>query len=371
MVAVIARTFARQVSAVKLSRSRRMRLSFKAAASTKRQVQVEKAVPAVPAALVARAVVNHPFAAMAQLRPTRFVTMATTMTAMDAETLHRVWTERPTCAGGDTQGVRRCEAGAWVEETCEGENICEDGACRPPRVCEDGVSRCSDGDGSAARERCVDGQWTAPELCQSGMVCVRGACEMACDEGLTRCAARGTNAIERCVNSIWVADRACGVAETCRLGQCVGVAMMCQDGQRRCSPEMPNVPQTCRDGNWANGLACARDEACQDGECIGRRCLEGTTRCADNNLETCDANGAWAPERCAEGCGTPEGGEAQCMCNDRLPGECTEGRLVFAINCVNGFEQSQQCMGNCTVDARGEARCSYGSGQYLASPRDG
>ena len=270
--------------------------------------------------------------------------------------------ERTTCIAGDTQGVRRCVAGEWVEESCEGGNICENGACRPPQVCEDGDARCSDGDGSAAREQCVDGQWTAPELCESGMVCVRGACEMACDEGLSRCTIDRTNATERCVNSVWVAGEQCRLAEMCVRGSCVSAAMMCEDGARRCNPDDMDAPQLCMNGNWTNERQCPPGTECQAGECLRTSCLrEGRTRCsadAAEVLETCLADGSWSPERCAEGCGTPVGGEAQCMCNDRLPGECTEGRIVFAVNCVNGFEQRRQCESNCTIDMRGEARCT-------------
>ncbi len=119
----------------------------------------------------------------------------------------------------------------------------------------------------------------------------------------------------------WADSETCGEGTECTVQDRVAVCAIagpCTDGTTRCSSDRSEV-ETCQGGDWNVTATCEQDQLCNDlgetAQCIDAACTEGETRCADNEVETCNALGLWTvTETCEQDqvCEV-EGGEAMCV----------------------------------------------------------
>ena len=125
----------------------------------------------------------------------------------------------------------------------------------------------------------------------------------------------------------------------------------CLDGATRCSSDRSEV-ETCQGGDWTVTTTCQQDQLCNDlgetAQCIDAACNEGETRCADNEVETCNAVGLWTvTETCVQGCEVVND-EARCMvdgasctASNLFDQRCNPSNEIWIQECRNtGTEQA-------------------------------
>lgn len=187
-------------------------------------------------------------------------------------------TDREHCGATDCSGE-----GAELGEACESGQVCVMGACQT--TCPSGQLVCNG--------KCIDPNVdpvycgatdcnalpTSGVDCASGQVCVMGVCEASCPPGQLACGAAGS---EQCVDPL--RDReycgatdcaggetgeACEAGEVCSDGEC---APTCAAGLFECSGACVN-PQTdaaycgASDCDGTGGEVCSAGQACVNGLC--------------------------------------------------------------------------------------------------------
>lgn len=227
------------------------------------------------------------------------------------------------CAEGDREcrdgAVQECVAGSWsTVELCE--NVCEDAAC--VAVCSEGRSQCN---GDRWLQQCSGGEYADHTECE--FLCSDRACVGECMPDTRRCNPDADNESQSC-NGLgqWDQSVSCEDSGTfCVAGDC----KPCSPGTTQCSD---SGPQLCSDaGEWVNQGACTSpNTACFEGNCVP--CTPGEKRCTDNAVEAClpDGSGFEVIESCS-------GQTPACLESTKTCGKCSEG----SSQCFN--DQVQTC----------------------------
>jgi hypothetical protein len=126
------------------------------------------------------------------------------------------------------------------------------------------------------------------------------------------------------------------VDQTCVAGACTGV---CAVDTTKCSN---NGVETCgAEGQWGTPVACT-GQTCVDGVCSGT-CAPNQVQCSGNTPQTCGESGTWtsgtacASQTCVAGVcsGTCAPGQTQCL-----------GNLVQSCSASGGWQTQTTCAGN-------------------------
>lgn len=152
----------------------------------------------------------------------------------------------------------------------------------------------------------------------------------------------------------WTDSETCDEGTECALQDQVAVCALagpCTDGTTRCSSDRSEV-ETCQSGDWNVTATCEQDQLCNDlgetAQCVDAACTEGETRCADNEVETCNALGLWTmTDTCVQGCEVVNDearcivDETQCTANNLFDQRCNPSNEVWIQECQNtGTEQA-------------------------------
>lgn len=261
-------------------------------------------------------------------------------------------------AGGN---VVSCDARGASETTtaCSEGTECLNGACIDPcadpeacdAVCEPNSVICS-ADGKAVRTCSADGEAVTEVSCTSGSVCVSSGSPAHCQP--TVCAASTLGCIDD--NTAFVCD-ATGTAKTqlpcaahqycdsgaCREEVCAPSSVTCAGSAvvtcnalgSSATVEPCSSEATCASSTW--GCSCV------GGKCEVRACSPGTSRCAGNSTQSCNADGLAYGDLAA--CGSDQ----VCLDSACVPKACTPN--------------SRECIGDTLVvcnqsgTSRGETDC--------------
>ncbi|HCF58915.1 MAG TPA: hypothetical protein DFS52_13100, partial [Myxococcales bacterium] len=248
------------------------------------------------------------------------------------------------CQPGDTAAA--CGAAGAACASCEGEDVCTEGACQPspcdattcPEGCCDSSGICQPGDTAAA----CGAAGAACASCEGDDVCTEGACQPSpcdattCPEGC--CDSAGACQPGNTAVACGAAGAACASCEgedVCTEGACVAPpcdATTCPEG---CC----DTSGVCQPGNsaaacGAAGLACVGcegDNVCTEGACGPPPC--DATTCPEG---CCDSSGACQPGNTAAACGAA--GAACSSCADE--NICTAGSCV---ECLPSQTEQEAC----------------------------
>lgn len=272
------------------------------------------------------------------------------------------------CGAGGAVAVCASDGMSWLEEPCDGDATCSDGACVSAPACDPGAGRCTDG----AREQCLDdGSDWAPAPCDdvpacadsaAGCACDAGACVPRwCEPGAARCGADG---VVTCDDGfVESAPVPCDEGATCIAGTCIPAE--CVAGDRRCLGD--RLLECASDGGgWriaadcaASDLLClATDDA--DVACRAGLCTPGASRCADaTTVQTCGADATWAETAecdadfiCEQGlCRTSSVGR---VCAVDEPNRCEANHVMACVRGggvdVRSWVRAESCGDDVCVD---------------------
>jgi hypothetical protein len=248
------------------------------------------------------------------------------------------------CVSACTEGSLQCNGTRWLQK-CVGGSYVDDTEC--PFLCNAGECvgecapdsrRCNPAAGNEAQTCNASGTWAGSEPCPDDTHCVEGACK-PCEPGARRCSDAGPQACSEAGE--WVNQGAC-VAPTaaCLAGLCVA----CPPGEKRCGSG--GIEQCQADGkSWLKVQTCAgATPVCLESSKTCGRCAQGDTQCFNNEVQTCDGQGAWKTSvtcsgttpRCVGGaCAQcdPAAGERRCETQTKAQGCGTTGSWGAATTC--------------------------------------
>ena len=232
------------------------------------------------------------------------------------------------CSEGDIRcsgaGYVKCAGNAWddaVNECAEGEACVEkDGvaACQKvtQAVCKDSEIQCDAKDKQHKKYvSCVDGQWsTEASSCEGDKICENGACVAPCINGDTKCA--DATSLQTCSNGAWGDAAACPANESCNNGSCV-----CKAGAKKCDGK--SIVTCGSNGKWLtdNAEKCAQgcDPASDAPFCF--ECENNAIQCTGSGefqicvdhkwqtFEKCGGKQCWGQKR-------PNGSIIACQCGN-------------------------------------------------------
>jgi hypothetical protein len=291
----------------------------------------------------------------------------------------------------NTDPRNHCSASA--QSTCGNSGVCDgQGACA---LYAQGVECAAAGCPTARSENppdtCSGGgscQVTGVEACQTGYLCVAGACKTSCASA-SDCDAAGDYA---CIGGACIIPlgTSCGPNDVCQNGNCVdgvccssecaGKCEACvqartgepdghcapipagQDPQNEC-PIDPGYPDSCKSDGFCDGA-----RACRDNAIAGTAC--GATTCNNGQVSglTCDGSGTCDTDTVGCGvyecngaaCGTSCDSDADCdaqlgycvvggTCAPKKSNgaACTEARECDSQHCVEGVCCDTSCNSGC------------------------
>ena len=227
------------------------------------------------------------------------------------------------CAANDREcrdgAVQECVAGSWsAVELCG--NACEDDAC--VAACTEERYQCN---GDSWLQQCTDGEYVDHTECE--FLCRNSECIGECKPDTRRCNPDANNESQSCnEQGQWDQSQSCEESGTfCVAGEC----KPCSPGTKQCSE---SGPQLCSEaGEWVNQGACTSpNAACFEGNCVP--CTPDEKHCADNAVEQClpDGSGFEVIETCS-------GQNPACLESTKTCGKCSEG----TSQCFN--DQVQSC----------------------------
>ena len=180
------------------------------------------------------------------------------------------------CLDGNTEAA--CGGGGADCSTCEGDAVCDEGACVMPQTCDTtNCDGCCNADGECvagdADTACGTGG-DACQQCSAPAVCGDGACVVPCNEDTCDgcCDADGeciAGDADAACGSGGVACAACGTDQTCSTGECVDLGCSetcngCCDGDQCLSG---NLESAC---GWFGDacVSCGTGMECSVGQCV-------------------------------------------------------------------------------------------------------
>ncbi len=177
-------------------------------------------------------------------------------------------------------------------------------------TCVEGDAMCFEHSGYIL-ECTEDGTWEA-RPCDEGLLCYEGECQdLVCVPGSAKC---DNNSLVKCLDDGqgYLYPEPCESDEACHEGECLPV--ICEDGETRCADD--ETLERCEGSGtvWVRE-SCPEGYSClAEGACLPSECEAGDTMCNKDRLFTCDDDGEWTVEPCAEG------------------QECFMGRCVSCVN---------------------------------------
>lgn len=255
-------------------------------------------------------------------------------------------------------------------DSCNGIELCVDGACRPgtPLVCNDGnpctVDACAPLTGACSFEPFADDLPCADtDLCD-GEVCVAGQCTagtpVICAVDQNPCTidacdpATGNCVLEPVATGVQCSDGdVCNGLEVCAGGICLpGPALDCDDSNS-CTLDSCDPVAGCVSTSAADGTTCLDNDLCNGTErCAAGVCQPGTaSSCNDGNACTSDAcnplTGACSYRPLSNGVACPDGN----VCDGQTcqNGSCTAGTPVVCAH----DNDNNPCTANTCVPATG------------------
>lgn len=268
-------------------------------------------------------------------------------------------------AGGGTGpecelGEVRCEAlipqhcselGQWVATHAACAVACHEAECVG---CAPGDRECRDG----AVQECVAGSWSTVEVCENA--CEGQTCVAACTEARYQC--NGARWLQQCTAGEYVDHTECEFL--CSNDECTGA---CMPDSRRCNPDADNESQSCNaQGQWGPSESCEDSGTfCVMGDC--KPCSPDTKQCAESGPQLCSAAGEWVNQGA---CTSPNAACFEGDCVPCTPGEkrCTDNAVEQCLPDGSGFEVLQSCSGEnpaCLESTKTCGKCSEGSSQCV------
>ncbi len=275
----------------------------------------------------------------------------------------------------DTEHCGDCTTACNVENA---DNICNEGVCtfvchagyvmsadgshcepQQTDACTEGEKRCND----HSFEICKDGVWSVLKICTEGSQCdPNTGCDTACDDTLTFCPPNLCTNIQTDNENCGECGKKCNVANAnniCESAKCTFTCnagyvktkdgtgcelVVCTEGSQRCSDV--NV-QTCNSNHWVTTQTCTTSipnssATCVDAKC-GRKCNSGFTECSGNCIDIqTDIN------NCG-GCGK------KCNVANAI-NSCSSGKCTFTCN--PGYVATKDGKCEALVCTEGSKRCS-------------
>lgn len=314
--------------------------------------------------------------------------------AVDASQTTNVCSEGTLDCAPCAPGEGKCQEATLLVCQSDGQGFDAISVCVSPALCVKGLQSkaCADPVCNAADTKC-DGatmvvcsegrdvievtSCVSADACVAGLTagkCAAGQCSIASDcsgqdtECRKRTCAGGTCGFQAIPDGTAIQAQTVG---DCRQVVCDGA------GTTRIQPQPSDIPndgeectvESC-DGtspktDWvAEGTACSGGGTCDGaGQCKG--CLAGKTRCANNALQTCDANGQWGVGQeclnsaCIQGACVGVCSPGSKQCTGLVPQSCdSNGVWNNGTACVNSACVNGECAGGCVP---GETACSGNS----------
>jgi len=262
--------------------------------------------------------------------------------------------ERYQCNGD--RWLQKCTNGEYVDDT-ECEFLCQTGACSGE--CMPDTRRCNPGADNESQGCNAQGQWDQSTSCSdSDTFCVKGDCK-PCSPGTTQCSESGPQLCSE--DGEWVNQGACTSPNAaCFDGGCV----LCQPGDKRCSNNA--VEQCLPDGSaFAVLETCSGDNpACLESTKTCGKCSEGDSQCLDDEVQICDAAGAWQTDETCSGT-TPQCVDSLCRQCDPLVNErrCQTSSKAQGCSPDGSWSTADNCTGDtpiCRPDLNFVCGCEEG-----------